>query len=149
MEFLTVTLHQTYDLPFGGQLYTLHSTDQGVAFFIKCSEGCIYHAGDLNDWVWEGESEQYNKQMTGNYRHEINLLKDMLEGTSLDAAFLPLDPRQGKDYYRGMLYFLQKISTKKVFPMHYWERPEIIQQFLQEYPVYKDIVENTEEFLPC
>lgn len=146
VEILTVTFHQNYELPYGGQLFTLLSTDEGVAFLIRCKEGVIYHAGDLNDWVWEGEPEQYNKQMTGSYRHEINLLKETLGGTPVDIALLPLDPRQEKDYYRGMLYFLQKIKTKKAFPMHYWEKPEIIQQFLQEYPDYEGVVQDTEAF---
>lgn len=142
-EVLTVTFHQSYELPYhGGQLHTLHSTDQGVAFLIRCPEGTIYHAGDLNDWVWEGETEQYNRQMTGSYRHEIKRLKEMLDGISVDVAFLPLDPRQEKDYYRGMLYFLQQIPTKKAYPMHYWERPEIIRQFIQEYPEYQEIIQS-------
>lgn len=76
---------------------------------MQCPEGNIYHAGDLNDWVWEGESEQYNKQMTGNYRHEIDLLNAYLQendiNNMLDVAFLPLDPRQEQDYAKGMLYF--------------------------------------------
>lgn len=146
IEVITVTFHQSYELPYGGRLDTLHSTDQGVAFLIRCAEGAFYHAGDLNDWVWEGETEQYNKQMTGSYRHEIKVLQDIIGNTPLDIAMLPLDPRQEKDYYRGMLYFLQKINTKKAFPMHYWEKPFIIQQFIQEYPAYQALVQDTEAF---
>ena len=113
-----------------------------MAFLVQCPEGNIYHAGDLNDWVWEEESEQYNKQMTGNYRHEI----DLIQGEEIDLAFLPLDPRQGKDYARGILYFLKKVRVGKVFPMHYWEQPEVIKQFLSEYPEYREIIEYTEEY---
>lgn len=143
-EILTVTFHQTYSLPYGGTLQTLHSTDRGVAFLITCPEGTFYHAGDLNDWTWEGESDQYNRQMTGSYRHEMGILKDALAGGTLDVAFLPLDPRQEKDYSRGMLYFLKKIPVKKVFPMHYWEKPKVIRQFLREYPDYGEVVQYTE-----
>ena len=145
---LTVTFHQTYELPFGGTLHTLLSTDQGVAFLIVCKQGTFYHAGDLNDWVWAEETEQYNKQMTGSYRHEIKVLGEILGKTPLDIAMLPLDPRQEKDYAKGMLYFLQKIHTKKVFPMHYWERPSVIQKFIREYPDCSDIIQNTEDFIP-
>ncbi len=146
-EVLTVTFHQSYELPYdGGQLHTLHSTDQGVAFLIQCEKGIIYHAGDLNDWVWDGETEQCNKQMTGSYRHEIKLLKEILGNTPVDIAFVPLDPRQEKNYDRGMLYFLQTIKTKQVFPMHYWEKPDVIQKFLQKYPDYHEIVQDTEAF---
>ena len=137
---IKVTFHQTYELPCDTTLQTLLSTDEGVAFVLQCPEGTIYHAGDLNDWVWEGEPEAYNKQMTGSYCHEINLLKD----TVIDVAFVPLDPRQEKDYARGMLYFLKKVRVSKVYPMHYWEQPEIIGKFIAEYPEYKDIIMMTE-----
>ncbi|MBQ9991452.1 MAG: MBL fold metallo-hydrolase [Lachnospiraceae bacterium] len=137
---IRVTHHQEYALPYETRLETFLSTDEGVAFLLTCPEGCIYHAGDLNDWVWEGEDEQYNKQMTGNYRHEI----DMMKGRKVDVAFLPLDPRQEKDYARGVLYFLKQVKAGRVFPMHYWEQPQIIQQFITEYPEYREIIEYTE-----
>ena len=127
-------------MPFDTTLQTLLSTDEGVAFLLHCPEGTIYHAGDLNDWVWEGEPEQCNKQMTGSYRHEINLLKD----TPIDVSFIPLDPRQEKDYANGMLYFLKKVKVSKVYPMHYWEQPDIIDKFLLEYPEYHDMIIKTE-----
>lgn len=137
---IKVTFHQSYELPFDTHLETLLSTDEGVAFLLTCPEGILYHAGDLNDWVWEDETEQYNKQMTGSYRHEIDLLK----GINVDVAFIPLDPRQEKDYARGILYFLKKVDVKKIYPMHYWEQPQVIDQFLNEYPEYHDIIERTE-----
>lgn len=140
IESIKVTFHQTYELPYNNTLKTLLSTDEGVAFLLECPEGTIYHAGDLNDWVWEGETEQYNKQMTGSYRHEIDMLKD----TPVDVAFLPLDPRQEKDYAKGILYFLNKVKVKTVYPMHYWEQPEIIEKFLKEYPAYRNTVFHTE-----
>lgn len=137
-----VTFHEEYLLPYETRLKTLLSTDEGVAFLVTCPEGCIYHAGDLNDWVWEEESERYNKQMTGSYRHEIDLLK----GIHADIAFLPLDPRQEKDYSRGILYFLKQVKTDCVFPMHYWEQPEIITKFITEHPEYQEIIQYTEDF---
>lgn len=137
---ITVTSHQIYSLPFDITLETLKSTDEGVAFVIKCEEGTIYHAGDLNDWVWEEESPAYNEEMTKYYRKEIDLLKD----AAIDVAFIPLDPRQEKDYARGILYFLENMNVKQVYPMHYWEQPEIMDQFLKEYPEFRDIVIKTE-----
>ena len=109
----TVTFHQSYELGHDTKIDTLFSTDEGVAFILTCPEGKIYHAGDLNDWVWSGDSIQYNKQMTGTYRHEI----DKIKGCSFDLAFLVLDPRQENDYARGMDYFLKSVNTKKAFPM--------------------------------
>ncbi len=139
---LRVAAGREYDLPYGIRLRTLRSTDAGVAFYLETPEGCIYHAGDLNDWVWAGESARYNAQMTGSYRHEIDLLK----GRPVDCAFVPLDPRQEDDYARGLLYVLKQLRPKHVFPMHYWRKPEIIDRFLLEYPQYKDHVNDTEQY---
>lgn len=142
IEVVTVRANQDYALPFGLQLRTLHSTDCGVAFYLQTPEGAIYHAGDLNDWVWNEENERNNRQMTGNYRHEI----DLLRGQPIDAAFVPLDPRQEEHYSRGLAYFLQTLSPRVVFPMHYWQQPETIRRFLKEYPQYRSIVKDTEYY---
>ena len=148
VQIQKVTFHETYELPCNTILRTLHSTDAGVAFLVQCPEGNIYHAGDLNDWVWKGETLQYNKQMTGNYRHEIDLLNAYLQendiNNMLDVAFLPLDPRQEQDYAKGMLYFLKKINVRHIYPMHYWNKPQVINRFLREYPEYSDIIMQTE-----
>lgn len=137
---IRVRMDEEYELPAETKLRTLHSTDAGVAFVVSCKEGTIYHAGDLNDWVWEGEPDKENRQMTGSYRHEIQKLKNI----EIDIAFVPLDPRQEDYYADGMSYFLRNVSAKKVYPMHYWEKPEIIEQFLEEYPEYREIIVNTE-----
>ena len=45
---VTTAYHdQTYILDNGTQVSTLLSTDSGVAFIVKTSEGMIYHAGDF------------------------------------------------------------------------------------------------------
>lgn len=122
-----------YALPCGTHLETLLSTDSGVAFLLQCKEGVIFHAGDLNDWGTETDTEQERKQMRGSFRAQINKLK----GRALDAAFFPLDPKLGDSYAQGILYFLQQVNVKKVYPMHYWEQPGVIDRFLCEYPQYK------------
>jgi L-ascorbate metabolism protein UlaG (beta-lactamase superfamily) len=104
----------------------------------------IYHAGDLNDWVWDEESDSYNKQMTQDYRKQIDLLSKELGRRELDAAFVVLDPRQEKDYHRGMCYFLENVLAKQVYPMHYWGNPAIIETFLKEHPIYKFQIQKTE-----
>ena len=133
-----------YVLGEGVHLTTLRSTDLGVAFLIEDQQKRIYHAGDLNDWVWEEETQEYNTQMTADYQFQINLLADKLEGKTLDAAFVVLDPRQEADYARGICYFLEHIPAKKIYPMHYWGKPEIIQTFLRAYPQYSDRIQRTE-----
>lgn len=141
---LRVSPCKRYELPLGQELITYRSTDQGVAFLIHDGQERIYHAGDLNDWVWEGEPDADNRQMTQRYRQQITLLAQQLQGRPLTAAFVVLDPRQEKDYDRGLLYFLEHISANCVYPMHYWEKPEIIDQFLREHPQYQTRIMLTE-----
>lgn len=140
VEIIPAKANMTYTLPGGETLETLLSTDKGVAFLLTAEEGVIYHAGDLNLWVWEGESEEYNRHMRGNYRAAV----DKLKGRHIDIAMLPLDPRQEKHYAEGMAYFLKTADVKAAYPMHYWDCPDIIRDFLKEYPMYEGIVKNTE-----
>ena len=141
---LQVSPGKEYDLGRQQKLNTFLSTDLGVAFLIEDQQQLLYHAGDLNDWVWEEETDAYNAQMTLNYRREIRLLSEKLDGREIDTAFVVLDPRQEKDYARGLLYFLENIGAKQVFPMHYWDNPGIIDTFLADYPQYRHHIRKTE-----
>lgn len=141
VDVLKACTDQAYDLPRGERVETLRSTDRGVAFVLTTGAGAVYHAGDLNDWGWDGEPEGDNALMRENYRREI----DKLRGRRIDAAFVPLDPRQESRYADGMLYFLETVGAARVYPMHYWEKPEVIERFLTEYPEHRDVVQYTEK----
>ena len=143
-----VSACKSYELPLGQKLITYRSTDQGVAFLIQDGDEIFYHAGDLNDWVWEGETDSYNRQMTGNHRKQIDLLSKELHGRPLTAAFVVLDPRQEASYDKGMLYFLKHVQGNCVYPMHYWEKPQIIERFLLEHPQYQNRLLLTEAVAP-
>lgn len=136
----TVYHDKTYVLDSGTQVSTLLSNDSGVAFIVKTREGTIYHAGDLNDWYWEGEPEADNRQMVARYCAEMNKIK----GIHFDIAFVPLDPRQESHYADGILYFLKNIDCNAVFPMHYWDEPSVIDRLIAEYPQYQSRIKNTE-----
>ena len=136
IDVLQVSPRNRYDITTDVILTTYQSTDLGVAFLLEDEGTLIYHAGDLNDWVWEEESDSYNQQMTKDYRNEIDLLAKQLNHRTLDIAFVVLDPRQEKDYAKGLYYFMEHIPVKTVYPMHYWNQPMIIEQFLKEYPQY-------------
>ena len=133
-----------YTLDLGQRLTTFCSTDLGVAFLIEDRDQLIYHAGDLNDWVWDEETDAYNEEMTANYRRQIRLLSQELGERTIDVAFVVLDPRQEKDYDRGLCYFLENISAEKVYPMHYWGEPAVIRTFLREHPEYTHQIQITE-----
>ncbi len=137
VHVLQVSAGKEYDFGEQQKLITFQSTDIGVAFLIEDHGTLIYHAGDLNDWVWDDESDSYNEQMTKDYRTQINLLSKTLHGREIDAAFVVLDPRQEKDYDRGMIYFLEHIPAKQVYPMHDWGNHQIIDEFLNEHPEYQ------------
>lgn len=104
------------------------STDCGVAYLVTVGEDCIFHAGDLNWWAWNEENAQYNNNVAANYKREI----DKLQGKSIQAAFLPIDPRQKECYWYGYDYFIKTVKPEKVFPMHFMEDTKIVERFLQE-----------------
>ncbi len=140
MKITYVYHDQTYNPDNGTQVDTLLSNDSGVAFIVKTKEGTIYHAGDLNDWYWDGEPNADNQRLTSAYRAEIRKIK----GMHFDAAFVPLDPRQGNHYADGILYFLKNVDCNVIFPMHYWNDANVIKRFITEYPQYKSRIKNTE-----
>lgn len=120
----------------GIRLITFQSTDRGVAFLIRIGNISIYHAGDLNWWHWEGESKQFNNNMAARYKKEVEKIYEVVKSECngiLDVVFLPLDPRQENAYYMGMLHFIENVSVKNVFPMHFWDEEGVQDKFLQEY----------------
>ena len=118
------------------KVQTLHSTDAGVAFLVYVDDRIIYHAGDLNWWHWEEESEYYNEQMRMDYQKEIHKLKNI----RIDVAFVPLDPRQEEQYYWGLDYFMKHTDTELVFPMHMWGHYEVYEKLMNNPQAYKEHV---------
>lgn len=121
------------------EIQSLRSTDEGCAFFIRMEGKGIYHAGDLNQWVWR-ESEAFDRKMTADYLAEIALLKDR----QIDAAFLPVDPRQGADFYLGADSFARIHHPTKLIPMHLWEDYDTIRRFKQ-HPCAEDYADSIVE----
>lgn len=108
------------------RIETLESSDLGVAFIVRVENKTIYHAGDLNWWYWEGEnSPEENAYAEKIFKSSINKIK----GKNIDLAFLPLDPRQGEQYYLGFDYFMKSTNTKIAFPMHLWKTYSLVKIF--------------------
>jgi L-ascorbate metabolism protein UlaG (beta-lactamase superfamily) len=105
---------------------TYCSTDEGVAFLVKAEGKVLYHAGDLNNWYWEGEPADWNETMAKRYTLEV----DKMEGMYIDAAFLPLDPRQEKAFYLGLDEFMRKTRVSHAFPMHCWGDFSVIERLI-------------------
>lgn len=108
----------------GLQVTAFKSTDEGVAYLVE-SEGCtIYHAGDLNDWKWNGETKAWNNNMSANYKRELAKIHDA--GFQPDIAMVPLDGRQEEWFCLGLQEFIETVGAKQVFPMHFWEDYSVI-----------------------
>ncbi|MBP3685005.1 MAG: MBL fold metallo-hydrolase [Oscillospiraceae bacterium] len=96
------------------RIRTLRSTDSGVAFLVTADGRTVYHAGDLNWWVWDGEPEADNAAMTEAFLSEIQ----KLAGIPIDLAFLTLDARQGPNAPKGFDHCMQTLDIKQAVPMH-------------------------------
>ena len=55
------------------KIETLRSTDAGVAFYVETRGATFFHAGDLNDWTWEGAGDLINGRM----HRELILVKKL------------------------------------------------------------------------
>ncbi len=97
----------------------LDSTDIGCAFLVKTDGLCIYHAGDLNWWHWEGEPEADNLEMARRYREQI----DTLSGENIDIAFIPVDSRLEANCVLGLDYFMKAAGAAMIVPMHAFGNP--------------------------
>ena len=105
----------------GASIRALRSTDMGVAFCVECEGKRIYHGGDHNLWIWH-EDENFDRSQIAKFYEEI----EKIRGLHIDAAFLPLDPRLGEEYWRGFDAFIRLVEPMKVFPMHMVDDYDII-----------------------
>ena len=109
-------------------LETIKSTDQGLAFLIKVEGKRIYHAGDLNSWVWEGDTKQQFNNMSALFKRAM----EKISGRDIYLAFAPLDPRQGQYYKLGMDYLLNTAHITYAVPMHLWGEYELVDRYEKE-----------------
>lgn len=98
-------------------IFTLRSTDIGVAYYVDIHGTGIFHSGDLNDWRWEGAGELVNGKIQRSFQHEIRKLAEL----PITCAFVPMDPRLQMHQFRGIDYVLKQTAAKYVFPMHMWQ----------------------------
>lgn len=125
------------------EILTFRSTDEGVAFILKAEGNVLYHAGDLNNWRWEGEPEDWNLSMAKQYSEEV----DKMKGMEIDVAFLPLDSRQENSFYLGFDEFMKKAQVRRAFPMHCWGDFSVINRLkdMEVSKPYEDRIMNIQE----
>lgn len=122
------------------EVRTILSTDIGVAFLVreKKTGKLIYHAGDLNWWTWEGETEEEYQGMSAKFHSAIADIKSLVkdpafsEHGAVECAFLPLDPRQKEKYALGFDYFMRNVPVKYAFPMHAFGDYSVIPRLLED-----------------
>ena len=107
---------------------TYRSTDAGVAFYVETNGAAFFHAGDLNDWKWEGAGDLVNGMMESNYKAQIRKLANK----PINLAFVPMDPRMGKYQDAGIDYFLRHTDAEYVFPMHMWQDYSGIERYCKK-----------------
>lgn len=135
-------------LPDGGGICitAFKSTDEGVAFMVETGGRTIYHAGDLNNWRWNGETLAWNNNISANYKRELERIHS--QGFCPDVAMVPLDGRQEDLFYLGIDQFMRTVGAGTVFPMHFWKDYSIISRLkeLECSKEYRDkIMDITEE----
>ncbi len=96
---------------------TLPSTDAGVAFYVTSNGVSLFHAGDLNDWRYDGVGDLINGKMKREYRHQIKRLTKL----PINLAFVPMDPTLQQYQFEGFDFFLRNTDAEFIFPMHMWQ----------------------------
>lgn len=117
-------MHKDDLLTFGDlTVRAIRSTDMGVAFSVEFEGHRVYHGGDLSLWIWH-EDANFDRSQTQRFYEEIDKLRTL----HFDAAFLPLDPRLGTEYWRGFDAFARLIDADHLFPMHMVDDYDIIRR---------------------
>lgn len=102
---------------------TLASTDEGVAFLVEVEGYQLYHAGDLHWWDWRNEDTiEEARAMELAFKQEIARITK-----PIDIAFVPVDPRLKASYDKGIVYFMEHTKTNYVFPMHFMDAMDTVQ----------------------
>lgn len=109
----------------GIEVETFGSTDEGLSYLLTIDGKKIFHAGDLNWWHWEGESDEERESARIRFESEIAKLR----GQKIDIAFFPVDPRLEHAFYFGGKYFIEQLHPKVFIPMHFQDSYAITTKF--------------------
>lgn len=108
------------------QVKAFGSTDSGVSFLVTLDGLRFFHAGDLNFWHWrEVSNARQIQEADEDFRGEVA----DIQGTEIDVAFFPVDPRQGMLFDAGANYFMLTVKPRLLLPMHFWGRNDVIVEF--------------------
>lgn len=99
------------------------STDSGCSFVVAVDGMQIFHAGDLNEWHWQDESDDKHIVLAKlAYSAELNFIQSRMQGRlGFDVVMFPCDPTMGHNFFSGAIKLMQAIPTGLLVPMHLWE----------------------------
>lgn len=117
------------------QVKTFGSTDKGVSFLLSYKGINIFHAGDLNLWIWDEDSPEERDAM---YRDFMEIIKEV-SAYDIDIAFFPLDPRLEDRAADGFNIFIDEVQPSLIFPMHFKDRVGFNLQYMNKFKEYSDI----------
>lgn len=112
----------------GIKIKTFSSTDLGVSFLVNIDNINIFHAGDLNWWYWDEDTEEEKTSMEKAFKEEISKIKDY----SIDIAFFPVDPRLETAFSLGGKYFIEEVKPKYFIPMHFGDKFSTTTDFIHK-----------------
>lgn len=100
------------------------STDIGNSYLVETEGKRLFHAGDLNAWIWKDEStEREVEDALAGYRSKlgeiVGWLRDSRGCAALDLCMFPVDSRIGTDYFTGAKMFVDEVDVGRFFPMHF------------------------------
>lgn len=93
------------------------STDIGNSYMLRTPRGRnIFHAGDLNAWVWKDESTPAEIKAA---IRDFEAILARIVPRRIDLAMFPVDARLGRDYWEGAYRFLRKFQVGMFISMHF------------------------------
>lgn len=104
----------------------------------------IFHAGDLNAWIWIEESTE--AEVKGAVRDYERILDDIGSATErIGYCMFPVDSRIGTHWYMGAEIMVRRFSIDHFFPMHFTlaDTPELLRQRMLDACAF-DLYANTE-----
>lgn len=95
------------------------STDTGVAYLVEIDGKRIFHAGDLNAWIfrelWKPEDEEREMKR---FNAIIADIEKYVGDKKIDVAMFPVDSRIGEAYMDGARIFAEQLHPEIFLSMH-------------------------------
>lgn len=107
------------------QVETFGSTDAGMSAFVYVDNTGIFHAGDLNLWIWPEDTKEERKEMTEDFSDEVRKIRRK----NVEIAMFPADPRMGEYAISGLIYFIDSVKPNHLFPMHFWDNFDALEDY--------------------